>query len=161
VVQKEGEEEWRQGAGGRGRGRGRGRRRRRRVGAEAGGGGEVLGVGMGIKGSHSGQSKFSFHWEAQVEARTFRKFSLPEIRKMTQNFDPGQQIGRGAFGAVYAKTPSGEPCAVKRSFQAASFGQGAETSDFEKRSSPSPTCPTKLSTLARLLLRRRGAGASV
>lgn len=108
-------------------------------GAEGGGAGlgagEGFGVGkmeLGMKGSQSG-SKFSFHWEAQVEARTFRKFSLPEIRKMTGNFDPGQQIGRGAFGAVYfAHTPSGEPCAVKRSIQAASFGQGAETSDFEK-----------------------------
>ncbi|KAL5768223.1 hypothetical protein ACOSQ2_015006 [Xanthoceras sorbifolium] len=85
----------------------------------------------GTKSTISGKSNASSHLSAMAQGLC-RRFSLPEIRQATKNFDESYVIGVGGFGKVYKGVLDGKTkVAIKRSNPSSEQGVNEFVTEIE------------------------------
>ncbi|KAK0602656.1 hypothetical protein LWI29_035737 [Acer saccharum] len=85
----------------------------------------------GTKSTISGKSNPSSHLSAMAQGLC-RRFSLPEIRQATKNFDESYVIGVGGFGKVYKGVLDGKlKVAIKRSNPSSEQGVNEFVTEIE------------------------------
>ncbi|KAK2637851.1 hypothetical protein Ddye_025646 [Dipteronia dyeriana] len=85
----------------------------------------------GTKSTISGKSNASSHLSAMAQGLC-RRFSLPEIRQATKNFDESYVIGVGGFGKVYKGVLDGKlKVAIKRSNPSSEQGVNEFVTEIE------------------------------